>query len=193
MNPIEQYYVRQYGSEKGYLFLLMQLALIAGLLISIFAVFIRENSYMFLQVIPIFMLVLSLTKFNKKFRSEFTTYAAFFIVFFFLVTIAPFALRILTISTNPLEMIKYSLYLVLAVLIVYVIFKLYLSRKTVTGVVLMADRGEVVVQVDFDLLSGIRAGKYVVETKGRKLRKGQTVKVLIKGGLFTRPTPYKLA
>jgi uncharacterized membrane protein len=193
MNPLERYYIKEYGSEKGYLLMLMQLALIVGLLISILSVFLGDNSYIFLQVIPMFLLGESLLKFRDKFKPEFNLYASFFIVFFLLLIIAPFVLRALTLSTTPFEMIRYSLYVVIAVLLLYVLFKLYLARRKVSAVVLMVDKSQVVVRVDFDLFSGIRAGKYVIESKGRKPKKGQTVKVLIRGGLFRRPVPYKLA
>ena len=77
------------------------------------------------------------------------------------------------------------LFLILALVIVNVIFRVILGKREVSGIVLLSDEKLAVVEIPFDLFAGITHGKYVVKTT-KKLRKNEKVSVLIKHSFFRK-------
>jgi len=97
------------------------------------------------------------------------------------------------IVMDPIQLIRNTLYIAVMILIFYIIFRFGFSRKVVEGKVLMSEKGSAVVSTDFDLLAGVKAGKYIVDTKKKRLRKGQKVRLFVKRSFFRPPKPVSIA
>lgn len=192
MNILKKYYEKEYGSIKGYLFLEMQISIIIAVLISIYVVFVKDYSYLMLEVIPILLLTSALYEFRKNFKKDFTPYTILFGFFLTISILAPMILDYFIIVMDPIQSIRNTLYIAIIILIFYIIFRMSLSRKVVEGKVLMSEKGSAVVSTDFDLLAGVKAGKYVVKTGKRKPRKGQKVKLYVKRSFFRSPKPVSV-
>lgn len=192
MNIFKKYYKKEYGSIKGYLFLVMQISIIIAVLISIYAVFVKNYSYLILEIIPIFLLTSALYELWKNFRKDFVPYTILFGFFMFVSIIAPMILDYFIVVMDPIQSIRNTLYIAVIILISYIIFRTRFSRRVVEGKVLMSEKGSAVVSTDFDLLAGIKAGKYVVSTGNKKLKKGQKVRLSVKRSFFKTPKPVSI-
>jgi len=189
LNFIEKYYKKQYGSIKGYLYMKMQVAVILAILISMITTIYNNYIYLIAEIVPIAMLSYGLIRLKKKFKKDFMQSAILFGVLFAIALVGPFVLR-QAIASDPFGSINYILYIVLAFLALFIILKSFASQNMMTGKVLLADKSMAVVQLDFDLVSGIKAGKYVVKNRGAK--KGQKVKVKIKKGILRKTEPVEV-
>jgi uncharacterized membrane protein len=181
--------VKNYGSIKGYLFLQMQVAVLAALIISILSSFYYDFSIMVAQILPAIILVAALSRFRKDYKSESMQYVALFTVFMLIALLAPFTARS-AMSGNPFAAAQYVFYGLVVLLLGFVTVKYALSRNYVEGKVLLSDGDTAAVLIDFDMMAGIRAGKYVVKNRGAK--KGQKVKVKIKKSFFGKVEPVEV-
>jgi uncharacterized membrane protein len=179
---IRKYFIKSLGSEKSYIFLKMQLSIFLSIALSIFYSLFRNELYI-LQIVPAIVLLFSFAELYKKYRKDFWVSCLIFSAIFIIVLLTPFMLRTVTQNaSSPLELARYMIYLVFAILLVLILSRTFSPRKDIVGKVLMADRKTAVVEVDFDLLAGIRPGKYVVDNKGAK--KGDFVRISVKRGFF---------
>lgn len=191
MNIFKRYYKKEYGSIKGYLFLVMQVSIIIAVLISIYAVFVKDYSYLILEVIPILILSSALYELKKNFKKDLVPYTILFGFFMIVSIIAPLVLDYFIVIMDPIQSMRNTLYIAVIILIAYIVFRFGFSRKVVEGKVLMSEKGSAVVNTDFDLLAGVKAGRYVVDTK-KRLRKGQKVKLSVKRSFFKAPKPVSI-
>lgn len=191
MNIFKRYYEKEYGSIKGYLFLVMQVSIIIAVLISIYAVFVKDYSYLILEVIPILILSSALYELKKNFRKDLVPYTILFGFFIIVSIIAPLVLDYFIVIMDPIQSMRNTLYIAVIILIAYIVFRFGFSRKVMEGKVLMSEKGSAVVNTDFDLLAGVKAGRYVVDTK-KRLRKGQKVKLSVKRSFFKAPKPVSI-
>jgi uncharacterized membrane protein len=167
----------------------MQIAVILAILISMIAAIYNNYTLLIAEILPIAMLSYGLIRMKKKFKKDYMQSAILFGVLFGIALFGPFVLR-QAIAADPFGSINYILYVVLAFLALFIILKSFASQNMMAGKVLLADKSWAVVQLDFDLVTGIRAGKYVVKNKGAK--KGQKVKVKIKKGIFRKTEPIEV-
>jgi len=75
-------------------------------------------------------------------------------------------------------------------MIIFVVLRALGSGRDLFGRVLLADRELAVVEMEYDLLSGVNAGRYVIENDGAK--KGQQVRIGVESGLFKKTKPAKV-
>ena len=175
----KKYFIKKYKSLKGYLLLKMQVAVILTLLISIFSNLFKNYLLFVFEVIPFFLLATAFKEFKKNYSKEFSVHFLIFSLLFFFSLVAPLFLQKISASMFPsLTGISNLIYIICAVLIFFIFFKIFLVKNYVIGEVLLSDKNIAVVKTDFDFFAGLKAGKYVVENKGA--RKGQKVKVLLK-------------
>ncbi len=186
---LKKYFVKRFGSEKSYLFVKMQFAVILSVVFSLlYAVF---KDYLYLQIIPALLLFLCFTELRKSYRKDFWLYFFIFSILFVVIVLTPLLFRNISLVSNPLGSLKYLVYAAFALPILLIFSRTISAKKAIPGRVLLADKNLAVVEVDFDLLGGIRAGKYVVENNGAK--KGDSVKILIKRGFFKGPYLHRIA
>jgi uncharacterized membrane protein len=178
----KKYFIKTLGSKKSYLFLKMELAIILSIVISIFYTFFG-GFLLLLQLVPAAMLLLSFNELYRDHRKEFWIYFLIFSVLFVLILVTPYFFRMVSMGTsNPFTMLKYVAYLALGLLLLLILSKTFSPKKEIEGKVILADKNTAVVEVDVDLLAGIRQGRYVVKNNGAK--KGNLVRVAVKRGLL---------
>ena len=185
---LKKYFVKMFGSEKSYLFVKMQLAIVLSIVFSVLYAFFKD--YLYLQLIPAMLLFLCFMELRKNYRKDFWLYSIIFSILFAVIVFTPLLFHKISLSSNPLESLKYLVYVAFALLVLLIFSRTISAKKITEGRVLLADKKMAVVEVDFDLLGGVRAGKYVVENNGAK--KGDSVKVLIKRGFFRGPYLYRI-
>ena len=181
-NSLKKHYIERYGSIKGYLFLLMQISVIIAIVISIVCIVSKNNYYIVLEFFPLGLLIYSLKRFKEKFKKDFLIYSGIFSAFFIAAIIAPFFIQIVRVS-NPFMTIRYLIFALIGLVVLFLVFRVISMGKNVVGKVLLADKESAVVQLDFDLLAGIKAGKYVVVNK--KAKKNDKVIVSMKRSFWT--------
>jgi len=178
-----------FGSEKSYLFVKIQLAIILSIILSMVYAVLKD--YLYLEIIPAFLLLLCFMELRSSYRKDFWLYSSIFSILFLVIVLTPLLFRNISLSSNPFDSLKYLVYAVFAILAVLIFLRIISAKKVIEGKVLLADKNIAVVEVEFDLLGGVRAGKYAVENNGAK--KGDSVKVMIKRGLFGGPYLHKIA
>jgi uncharacterized membrane protein len=180
---LKKYLINELGSEKSYLFLEMQIAVILAIIVSVFYALL--HGYLFLlQIIPLAVFAKASIALKKAYSRDFPAYFLVMAVLLLIVLLAPFAFQQVPINAKtPAEVLRYLTYGVFLVLLTLILARSVLLKKETRGKVILADRRNAVVAVDFDFLAGINAGKYVVENSGAK--KGDFVRVSIKKGFFT--------
>jgi len=186
---MRSYFIRALGSEKSYIFFKMQLAIVISIAISMFYAVFRD--YLYLQIAPLLLLILSFSDLYRIYRKEFRLYASIFSTLFLIIVLTPLFSQIFSISVYSLDSLRYIIYLALGLLVVLFLSRTVLTKKFVEGKVVLADKSIAVVDVDFDLLAGIRPGKYVVENNGAK--KGDSVKVFVKRSFLRGAYLHKIA
>ena len=177
-----------FGSEKSYLFVKMQLAIILSIILSVLYAILKD--YLYLEIIPAVLLLLCFMELRSSYRKDFWPYSSIFSILFLVIVLTPLLFRNISLSSNPFDSLKYLVYAVFAILAVLIFLRALSAKKVIEGRVLLADKDIAVVEVEFDLLGGVRAGKYAVENNGAK--KGDSVKVMIKRGLFGGPYLHKI-
>ena len=185
----KKYFVGMFGSEKSYLFIKMQSAIVLSIIFSVLCAILKD--YLYLQIIPAALLLVCLMELHRNYRKDFSLYALIFIVLFAIIVIMPLLVSNVSLGSSPIESLKYVVYAAFAVLALMIFLRIFFAKKTVQGKVLLADKDMAIVEVDFDLLKGVRAGRYAVENNGAK--KGDSVKVLVKRGIFRGPYLFKIA
>jgi len=184
----KKYFVKMFGSEKSYLFVKMQLAIILSIILSMVYAVLKD--YLYLEIIPAVLLLLCFMELRSSYRKDFWLYSSIFSILFLVIVLTPLLLRNISLSSTPFDSLKYLVYAVFALLAVLIFLRALSAKKIIEGKVLLADKDIAVVEVEFDLLGGVRAGKYAVENNGAK--KGDSVKVMIKRGLFGGPYLHKI-
>lgn len=181
--------VKFFGSRKNYLFVKMQLAVLLSAVIAIFYTIFKGEIYL-LQILPAALLMFSFAELYKNYKRDFWLYFAIFLILFITVLLAPLAFRAISANAgNPAELIKYLTYVIMAFIIVLLLSRVSL-KKDIYGKVVLADRDIAVVDMDFDLIAGVRNGRYAVENHGAK--KGDSVRVAVKKGFFSGAQPYRI-
>ncbi|MFH0987198.1 MAG: DUF2101 family protein [Candidatus Micrarchaeota archaeon] len=189
MNIIASHYKHKYSTLKGYYLLEMQISSVSALLISILASF-TDPLVMLAEIAPAIVMAVSLRDFRREYRKEFPLYAFIFNLLFAVGLAGPILIRSF-LKMNDLASVQYVFYAVIACLVIFMVARVALSKKKITGKVLFSDKNEAVVFVDFDIFTGIRGGKYVVKNKGAV--KGQNVELSVSGGLIAQPRPDRVA
>jgi len=186
---LKKYLIKMFGSEKSYLFVKMQFAIVLSIVFSVLYAFFKD--YLYLQLIPAMLLFLCFMELRRSYRKDFWLYSLIFFILFVVIVLTPLLFQGISLISNPIESLKYLVYVAFALLALLIFSRTFSAKKFIDGRVLLADKNMAVVDVDFDLLGGIRAGRYVVENNGAK--KGDSVKVLIKRGFFRGPYLYRIA
>jgi uncharacterized membrane protein len=174
--------------EKTRLLWEMQIAVIAAVVIAVLAITFYFYVF-FLEILPTMLLAHALYEFRKKYKKEFLLHLLIFSTLFFISLILPLVFKYFIVVTSPYEAMRYWIFAIILLVILFLL-KYALSKNWTIGEVLLADKNTAVVECDFDLIAGIKAGRYVVKNKGA--RKGQRVRVKIKKGLFRQPAPFEV-
>jgi uncharacterized membrane protein len=82
-------------------------------------------------------------------------------------------------------------FFILTFIVFLIGFRVFYRKKSVFGTVLAQDGEWAVVQVSFDLCSGVNTGFYAVKTS-KKLKKGREVKMSVKRPFGERAFPWKV-
>jgi len=183
------YLKKAFGSEKSYLFFKMQLAIVISIAISMFYAVFRD--YFYLQIVPFLLLALSFLDLYHNYRKEFWLHVSIFSALFLIIVLIPLFSKFFSVGFDSFDSLRYIVYMALALVLILLLGRTVLIKRFVEGKVILADRSTAVVYVDFDLLAGIRPGKYVVENNGAK--KGDLVKILVRRGFLRGAYLHKVA
>jgi len=186
---MRNYFKKALGSEKSYLFFKMQLAIVISIAISMFYAVFRD--YFYLQIVPLLLLASSFLDLYRSYRKEFWLHASIFSMLFLIIVLTPLFSKLFSINFSSLDSLRYIIYVALALLVILLLSRTILVKRFVEGKVILADKSTAVVDVDFDLLAGIRPGKYVVENNGAK--KGDFVKIRVRRGFLRGAYLHKIA
>lgn len=132
----------------------------------------------------IFFLVLlfkwSKTKKEKKLK----------IIFFGLLLLSDISFIATNIFQNTITGIKAVFFISLLAVFFLFFSKKFLMKNYCNGKVLCHGKNIAVIETEFDFLTGIKKGKYIVDCE-KKVRTGETVKAKIKNTFFERK-PFKI-
>jgi len=188
MNPIKTKYKEKYDSIEPYLVLKMQIAVITALIITIIAT-ILDPLILVLNVLTLSLLTHSLYQANKNFQDQISKYTAIFTSLYAAAILAPLAFTRYEIRPSPGAM-DTVLIILIVILIIIALLKIMVTSKGVKAKVTLANKETAVIEPEYDLITGIKPGKYVVNNKGAK--EGDRVIVNLNKPLFQRPKPKEI-
>lgn len=173
------------GDENEYIILRTQLATIALFIFAIFTVF--STSYLLLiAVILLFALNVYSVERQLKVSRDKRAYEYFFLglnVLGLVLVVFNFTVP----GFQPLFAVSY-----LGVFFLFLLGFHFVFRRNFTyGKTLIADDKWAVVQVHYDICSGVKNGFYAVRSK-KGIKKGKEVKISVKGFLGERRMPWKI-
>jgi uncharacterized membrane protein len=187
---LREYYVREHGSDKGYIFLKMQAAIVLSLAVSVAYSFLNYAALLALQLVPLALLLAALSELHREYPRDLPQYAALFGLLFAGCALAPVAFKYLFSFSSVFASIRYLIYIFVGLIVLYLFFEAAGSRRQMTGKVLLADRDLAVVQVDYDLIGRVAGGKYAVANRGA--RKGQRVRIAVRKRIFGAAVPDRI-
>jgi len=121
----------------------------------------------------IFIFIIFLLK--KETLNEFKFYVLFFGFILFVFWLSFFA--VVFVKENLIKL-NFSIFILIALIVFILLFKLFFGRNYCFGEVLLSDNEIAVIKKDFDLLSFSNKGEFIVKTN-KAYKKGEKVKVLI--------------
>ncbi len=187
---VKKWYEQRHGSAKGYYIMLMEASVLSCLLVSAASNFL-PGLYS-LNVLPAAGLALSLYHFGREYKKEFLSHAIVFAGLFLFALYAPWLMKSLAarLSREPLSAARETAVGAVVVLLVFAVLRTVFRKKTVEGKVIMADKENAVVRIDYDIFAGIKAGEYVVKNNGA--RKGDTVTVELETSFIKGVKPSRI-
>lgn len=169
----------------------MEIAIFISIAISI-AHTLLKSDLLLLQFIPAALLLCAFIGFYNRYRQEFLPHFVAFSLMFLFIVVAPYFLQGALWGTGSVfGMLNYLVIIAFVMLLLFILFRMGVMKRTVEGKVMLADKDNAVVELDLDFFAGIRAGKYVVKNSGAK--KGDKVYVSLKSKIFGGAVPERIA
>ncbi|GEM_PF-2356488 len=167
--------------KKQAFFALLEVLLVAMVLLGLLRFQWRVESLVYseMALAVVYLALLALGVFGEFKEDKF----AFVVLFGVLLLIVQAAVFLVFTSEGFLAGFNAALMLAVSLLAFVLFFKAFFSKGKVKGRVILCDSENAAIEIPFDIFSGVREGKYVVETN-RKYGKGETVKVKIGRKLF---------
>lgn len=188
MKSINEYYEDKYGTIEPYIALKQQVAVICSLLISIIGQMINPLTHI-LHLITLTIVIHSLYQVNMNFPKKTKKYTAIFTPLYIAAVIAPIILLGYSIPITPTG-INYVLFLLIGLLALFIALRTFTVKKGIKAKVILANEDIAVVEPEYDLLAGVKPGKYIVENKGATEK--DTVSVKVTRTPFKKPEPKKV-
>lgn len=185
---IKERYKEKYGSVEPYLALKLEIMIIVSLIISIVGTIF--NFYLhFLQVFTLGVIALTLYQVKKKYPEEILKYSLVFISLYIAAVFVPMILTGFAVPITP-SGINTLLVILIGVLVLFMGLKVVTNKKGVKAEVLLSDEDIAVIRPEYDLISGIKPNRYVVDNKGAS--KGDKVLVNLSKTPFKKPRPKEI-
>ncbi len=188
MKRLKDKYEEKYGSIEPYIVLKMQLAVISALIISVIGVIINPILQL-LNILTLAMLIHSSYQIKKKFKDKLVKYSLIFGIIYIIAIISPLIIVEYAIPLSPRLMDMIIIVMILLV-IAMIVTKIKVNRKGVKAKVLLANREMAVIKPKYDLITGIKPKRYVVDNKGAE--KEDEVIVKLSKTPFRKPEPKKI-
>lgn len=188
MNTIKKKYKEKYGDLEPYIALKLQMNIIATLLIAILGTFLNPLIHS-LQALTFAVLVYLLIEIKSRYKEKLKRYIAVFITLYIAVAAVPVLVSRYSLPISP-QGINLMLMAVVGLLVLFIALRALTSRTGVKAKVVLANEEIAVIQPEYNLLSGIKPKKYVVENKGAKEQ--DQIVVSISKTPFKQPKPKKI-
>ncbi len=188
MNPLKKRYIDKYGETEPYTVLKIEIAIIATLIISLASEITSTYIYIF-NLATAAVLIHSMYSLKKEYPGKFIKYLAIFSSFYTVAFISPMVLLDYSMPMDPTGL-NMMLGALVALLIIFIIIRTATSQKGVKAKVLLADEEIAVVKPEYDLISGVKPKKYVVDNKNAS--KGDKVITTVSKTPFKKPEPRKI-
>jgi len=188
MNLIKKRYEEKYGSIEPYVALKLQITVILALIFSILGTTLSFTFHL-LNLLTLLIVFHSLNQIRTNFRNKLIKYTVTFGLIYFIAIVIPVILmeRTLMISPGSMDLI---LIILIVFLILLVIMKSIISNKGIKGEVILSDDETAVVKTEYDLMAGLKPGKYAV--KNNKAEKGDKVIVTLSKKPFQKSRPEEI-
>lgn len=177
--------------EKERTILQLQIASAAFIVFSILHVFNFLSLFIFLIIGGLTVAFIIYTLFNKiknMYSKDFNAYRDFFLMYLavgiIIVLVSGNSFLIMAFSFQLLPSLSVLIYALIAVIAVFLIFRMRYYRNFTFGTVLEAGDNTAHVKVEYDIRSNVKPDLYLVENeKGAK--QGDTVKLRIEDKIFS--------
>lgn len=179
------------SEEKERTILILQIASAAFIVVSIFYVFNFLSLIIFLilgGLIGAFVIYMLYDRVTKMYRRDFNAYRDFFLMYLAV------GIVIVLVSSNPNLVMAFSfqtlpslsvlIYAIIAVVAVFLIFRIKYHRNYTFGTVLEAGENTAHVKVEYDIRSNVKPDIYLVENRPGA-GAGDTVKLKIEEKLIS--------
>lgn len=177
--------------EKEMIIFRFQLTLIIAIILSVVSVL--TTVYLTLLSWLVFISGFYFIFHGKKILGEdWTAYLTLYAFFGLFALSIPFFANYLPLSLfAPTSFVSGILLVVFVLVSGLMLWKVRFGRNYTIGTVLLADQKLAGVLITYDVCSNTKGGNYVVSNPV-KAKKGQKVKVLVKGGFFGSSRPYEI-
>lgn len=163
-------------TKKGIYVLIFQILVMICIFINIISNFLKLDFWIYFSIIGFPIYTFFAIYFGRKIiKKEVLAYSVFFASLWLLSSL------IFIIPYYFGE--KYFWVTLVIILCFFIAFKIIFRKNTTEGIVISSDSKETIVKLDYDLLTQVKPGIYIVKDK-KKRKKNSKVNVLIKKGFF---------
>jgi len=188
MNPLSRRYREKYGSIEPYLVLKMQIAVITALIITILGTIFNPMILVF-NLVTFAILTHTMYQIKKQFREKLIKYTSIFASLYAAAVLVPPILTMHRITPSPGTM-DTILMLLIIILVVVAFSNIMITKKGIKAKVTLANKETAVIEPEYDLMTGIKPGKYAVDNKGAE--EGDRVIVKLSKSPFQGPKPKEI-
>lgn len=188
MNLFKEKFKDKYGSIEPYLALKLEVVILLTLIVTIAGKMVNPYLYI-LQAFTLIILFITLYQVKKNFPEKLLKYSMIFTILYAVSIAVPFLLMDYATPMTPTG-INTVLFILIGVLVLFIGLRAVTSRKGVRAEVLLSNEEIAVIQPEYDLVSGVKPSKYVVNNKGAE--EGDEVQVKLSKTPFKKPRPKKI-
>ena len=179
------------SEEKERTILTLQLLSAAFVVISILSIFHFVDSIIYIPIGVVlvgYMLYLLYTKVNLMYRNDFNAYRDFFLMYIavgiILVLINTNSNFVMAFSFTPLPSLSVLIFAVVAVIAVFLIYRIRYYRNFTYGTVIEEGKNTAYVKVEYDIRSNVKPDIYIVENRVGAVE-GEIVKLKLEEKLMS--------
>lgn len=179
------------SEEKERTILTLQLLSAAFVVISILSIFHFVNSIIYIPIGVVlvgYILYLLYTKVNLMYKNDFNAYRDFFLMYIavgiILVLINTNSNFVMAFSFTPLPSLSVLIFAVVAVIAVFLIYRIRYYRNFTYGTVIEEGKNTAYVKVEYDIRSNVKPDIYIVENRVGAVE-GEIVKLKLEEKLMS--------
>jgi uncharacterized membrane protein len=179
------------SEEKERTILTLQLLSAAFVVISILSIFHFVDSIIYIPIGVVlvgYMLYLLYNKVNLMYRNDFNAYRDFFLMYIavgiILVLINTNSNFVMAFSFTPLPSLSVLIFAVVAVVAVFLIYRIRYYRNFTYGTVIEEGKNTAYVKVEYDIRSNVKPDIYIVENRVGAVE-GEIVKLKLEEKLMS--------